>query len=151
VSKRREPKRFSENDTEADVENLRVHVTKYLALERQEGTLHNKVLEVAEMEHIRRERRVRQATLASYILYPLGWTIALLGKLYGDGEGPELEGQENQNVAHGRSTFAEVAQFLGLHWCTSLATGPPVWSTLVCRNLPSGRLEPASQGSRRKQ
>jgi hypothetical protein len=53
--------------------------------------LRTNVLADAESEREICEKRVRQSTIASYILYPLGWVIGLLGKLYGDGEAPELE------------------------------------------------------------
>ena len=64
---------------------------RFAKREQQEQTLHDKILEAAELERNRRERRVHQATIASYVLYPFGWIIGLLGKLYGDGEGPALE------------------------------------------------------------
>lgn len=51
--------------------------------------VHENLLREAETERSRRERRVHQSTVVSYVLYPLGWIIGLLGKLYGEGEVPE--------------------------------------------------------------
>jgi hypothetical protein len=60
-------------------------------LDKRTKKLYQKAFLDANLERLEREKRLRQATIASYVLYPLGWVIGLLGKLYGDGESSEVE------------------------------------------------------------
>jgi hypothetical protein len=48
--------------------------------------LKSQILSSAEIARQQEEKKVRLATMASYVLYPLGWLVGLLGRLYGGGE-----------------------------------------------------------------
>lgn len=47
-------------------------------------TLQKRVIGEADRERDIKENRVRRATVASYILYPLGLVVSLIGRLYGE-------------------------------------------------------------------
>jgi hypothetical protein len=48
--------------------------------------LQKRVIWEADRERDIKENRVRRATVASYILYPLGLVVSLIGRLYGEGK-----------------------------------------------------------------
>lgn len=70
----------SGNDKDDLFEKLQKSIEPVL---KQSNDMSNLVFKDVEEIRERDEKRLRRVTLASYVLFGLGWTIAFIGKLYG--------------------------------------------------------------------